>query len=162
MGGSIRPARGSPRWAKEATGDVSMSWIRSCLNGSLRGNSRVRSMLAAARDGSVACSERGTYRLLELIQPRRCSRRQANAIQAATTGAQERRLYHSLMQTSISSISYLTLIDIADFRAALREMARVLKPGGILLIANLNSFIASYQPSKRLTHYGPVASANGG
>ena len=40
-------------------------------------------------------------------------------------------------------ISYLTLIDIADFRAALREMARVLKPGGILLIANLNSFITS-------------------
>src|SRR5215510_298406 len=40
-------------------------------------------------------------------------------------------------------ISYLTLIDIADFRAALRELARVLKPGGILLIANLNSFITS-------------------
>jgi len=40
-------------------------------------------------------------------------------------------------------ISYLTLIDIADFRAALREMARVLKPGGNLLIANLNSFITS-------------------
>jgi ubiquinone/menaquinone biosynthesis C-methylase UbiE len=40
-------------------------------------------------------------------------------------------------------VSYLTLIDIADFGAALREMARVLKPGGILLIANLNSFITS-------------------
>jgi ubiquinone/menaquinone biosynthesis C-methylase UbiE len=32
-------------------------------------------------------------------------------------------------------ISYLTLIDIPDFRAGLREMARVLKPGGTLLIA---------------------------
>lgn len=40
-------------------------------------------------------------------------------------------------------LSYLTLIDIADFRLALSEMARVLKPGGILLIANLNSFITS-------------------
>jgi SAM-dependent methyltransferase len=37
-------------------------------------------------------------------------------------------------------ISYLSLIDIPDFRAAIREMARVLKPGGTLLIANLNSF----------------------
>jgi SAM-dependent methyltransferase len=31
-------------------------------------------------------------------------------------------------------VSYLTLIDIPDFRAALREMVRVLKPGGSLLI----------------------------
>jgi len=40
-------------------------------------------------------------------------------------------------------ISYLTLLDIADFRKALREMARVLRPDGTLLIANLNSFITS-------------------
>jgi SAM-dependent methyltransferase len=40
-------------------------------------------------------------------------------------------------------ISYLTLIDIADFRTALKEMVRVLKPEGTLLIANLNSFITS-------------------
>ena len=40
-------------------------------------------------------------------------------------------------------VSFLTLIDIADFRAALKEMARVLTPKGILLIANLNSFITS-------------------
>jgi SAM-dependent methyltransferase len=40
-------------------------------------------------------------------------------------------------------VSYLTLIDIADFRAAISEMARVLKPGGTLLIANINSFISS-------------------
>jgi SAM-dependent methyltransferase len=40
-------------------------------------------------------------------------------------------------------VSYLTLIDIADFRAALKEMARVLRPKGALLIANLNGFITS-------------------
>jgi SAM-dependent methyltransferase len=40
-------------------------------------------------------------------------------------------------------VSYLTLIDIADFRTALNEMVRVLTPKGILLIANLNSFITS-------------------
>jgi len=40
-------------------------------------------------------------------------------------------------------VSYLTLIDITDYRAALKEMARVLMPGGSLLIANLNSFISS-------------------
>ena len=37
-------------------------------------------------------------------------------------------------------VSYLTLIDITDMRAAIAEMARVLRPGGTLLIANLTSF----------------------
>jgi len=37
-------------------------------------------------------------------------------------------------------VSYLSLIDIDDFEAAIAEMARVLKPGGALLIANLNGF----------------------
>lgn len=37
-------------------------------------------------------------------------------------------------------VSYLSLIDIADIVAAIAEMARVLRPGGTLLIANLNSF----------------------
>ena len=37
-------------------------------------------------------------------------------------------------------VSYLTLIDIADSDAAIREMARVLAPGGTLLIANLSGF----------------------
>jgi SAM-dependent methyltransferase len=40
-------------------------------------------------------------------------------------------------------VSYLTLIDIPDFRAAIGEMARVLKPGGSLLIANLTSFTSA-------------------
>ncbi|MTH78786.1 class I SAM-dependent methyltransferase [Paracoccus aestuariivivens] len=37
-------------------------------------------------------------------------------------------------------LSYLTLIDIDDSNAAIAEMARVLRPGGTLLISNLNSF----------------------
>lgn len=37
-------------------------------------------------------------------------------------------------------ISYLTLIDIEDYAGGIAEMARVLRPGGSLLIANLNSF----------------------
>ena len=37
-------------------------------------------------------------------------------------------------------VSYLSLIDIADYRTAITQMARVLKPGGALLIANLNGF----------------------
>jgi SAM-dependent methyltransferase len=37
-------------------------------------------------------------------------------------------------------VSYLTLIDISDIDAAIPEMARVLAPGGTLLIANLTSF----------------------
>lgn len=37
-------------------------------------------------------------------------------------------------------VSYLSLIDIPDLSTAIAEMARVLAPGGTLLIANLNSF----------------------
>lgn len=37
-------------------------------------------------------------------------------------------------------VSYLSLIDIAGLHAALSEMARVLRPGGSLLIANLTGF----------------------
>jgi SAM-dependent methyltransferase len=40
-------------------------------------------------------------------------------------------------------VSYITLVDIPDFRAAIREMARVLKPGGSLLIANLTGFTSA-------------------
>ena len=38
------------------------------------------------------------------------------------------------------AISYLSLLDIPDLDVAIPEMARVIKPGGRLLIANLNSF----------------------
>lgn len=37
-------------------------------------------------------------------------------------------------------VSYLSLIDIPDIRAAIPEMARALRPGGSLLIANLTSY----------------------
>src|SRR3954471_24592362 len=40
-------------------------------------------------------------------------------------------------------VSYLTLIDIVDFRKAIGEMVRVLKPGGSLLIANLTGFASA-------------------
>jgi SAM-dependent methyltransferase len=40
-------------------------------------------------------------------------------------------------------VSYLTLIDIPDICKAIPEMVRVLKPGGTLLIANLNSFMTA-------------------
>lgn len=38
------------------------------------------------------------------------------------------------------AVSYLSLLDIPDLPTAIREIVRVLKPGGRLLIANLNSF----------------------
>lgn len=37
-------------------------------------------------------------------------------------------------------VSYLTLIDMPDYGAAVAEMVRALRPGGTLLIANLTSF----------------------
>lgn len=41
------------------------------------------------------------------------------------------------------AVSYITLIDIPDFRGAIREMARVLRPGGSLLMANLTGFTSA-------------------
>ncbi|MEM8788814.1 MAG: class I SAM-dependent methyltransferase [Pseudomonadota bacterium] len=38
------------------------------------------------------------------------------------------------------AVFYLTLIDIADHRVAIAEAARVLRPGGWLLIANLHDY----------------------
>lgn len=43
-------------------------------------------------------------------------------------------------------VSYLSLIDIDDHVAAIGEMARALRPGGALLIANLHSFNTAGQP----------------
>ena len=40
-------------------------------------------------------------------------------------------------------VSYLTLIDIPDFRAAIAECVRVLRPGGMLIVANLGFVTAS-------------------
>ena len=40
-------------------------------------------------------------------------------------------------------VSYLSLIDIPDLGSAIREIVRVLRPGGALLIANLNAFNTS-------------------
>ncbi|MEO9469621.1 class I SAM-dependent methyltransferase [Parasphingorhabdus sp.] len=49
------------------------------------------------------------------------------------------------------TIAYLSLIDIEDFRAAIAEMARVTKPGGFLLIANLTSFFTAGKWNRSLT-----------
>jgi SAM-dependent methyltransferase len=43
-------------------------------------------------------------------------------------------------------VSYLTLIDIPDIDRAIPEMARVLAPGGTLLIANMNGFATAGPP----------------
>ena len=44
-------------------------------------------------------------------------------------------------------VSYLSLIDIPDIKIGIAEMARVLKPGGAVLIANLTSFNTAGQPA---------------
>lgn len=48
-------------------------------------------------------------------------------------------------------VSYLSLIDIPDYEAAIGEMARMLASGGTLLIANLSSFstTACVSPEQR-------------
>ncbi len=43
-------------------------------------------------------------------------------------------------------VSYLSLIDIEAVETAIAEMARVLRPGGALLIAHLNGFATAAEP----------------
>ena len=43
-------------------------------------------------------------------------------------------------------VSYVTLVDIPDYRAAIAECARVLRPGGSLVVANLGFVTASTRP----------------
>jgi SAM-dependent methyltransferase len=43
-------------------------------------------------------------------------------------------------------VSYLTLLDIPDARSAIAEMARVLRPDGHLLVANVTSFFSAGNP----------------
>lgn len=40
-------------------------------------------------------------------------------------------------------VSYITLVDIPDIRAAISEMTRVLKPGGNFLVANIVPFTSA-------------------
>ncbi len=47
-------------------------------------------------------------------------------------------------------VAYLCLIDIPDFRQGIREMARVLRPGGAIVVANLQSYATTLpSPSVR-------------
>ncbi len=41
-------------------------------------------------------------------------------------------------------VSYITLVDIPGYREAIGEMARVLRPGGAIVVANLGFATASY------------------
>jgi SAM-dependent methyltransferase len=55
-------------------------------------------------------------------------------------------------------VAYLCLIDIPDFRAAIRESARVLKPGGSFLVANVSNLASAsgnpvYDAEGRFAYY---------
>jgi len=51
-------------------------------------------------------------------------------------------------------VSYLSLIDIPDFRTAILEAARVLRPGGKFVVANLTSFATTIPHPRRRDEQG--------
>lgn len=58
-------------------------------------------------------------------------------------------------------VSYLSLIDIPDIRAAIPEMARVARPGATVLVANLTNFNTAGDETRwhknmlgQITHFG--------
>ena len=54
-------------------------------------------------------------------------------------------------------VSYLSLIDIDDEEAAIAEMARVLRPGGRVLVANLQGYATCWDvPTKQVRADGSV------
>lgn len=44
-----------------------------------------------------------------------------------------------------AAVSYVVLVDVPDYRRAIIEMARVLKSGGLVVVANVNSFASTSQ-----------------
>ncbi len=96
-------------------------------------------MSAAVKDGFPECCGRKASRPSASIRPKFSSSKPVDVIRRAITVSPVPRNSHSPAPPSIVA-SYLTLIDIPDVSKAISEMARVLKPGGRLLIANLTGF----------------------
>ena len=53
-------------------------------------------------------------------------------------------------------VSYVTLVDIVDFRAAIAECGRVLAPGGRFVVANLDFVTASFGLAARCAAAPPL------
>ena len=104
-----------------------------------------RSMWAAVRVASAACCARTASRRSASIRLLRCSRKRGGATRRPIIGPARPSNARFEDGRFDLVVSYLTLIDITDFRAAIGEMVRVLKPGGSLLIANMTNF-ASCNP----------------
>jgi SAM-dependent methyltransferase len=96
------------------------------------GEGRFSRMLKAA--GVVAIGIDPTHQLLEVA-------RQRDPAGDYRIGRAEQLQFEAADFDLV--VSYLTLVDIPDFRTAIREMTRVLKPGGSLLIANLTGFTSA-------------------
>jgi SAM-dependent methyltransferase len=92
------------------------------------GEGRFSRILAAAGAEVVALDR--TERMVRAANERRCG---PEAVVRATG---ERLPFRDRSFELL--VSYIVLVDIPDFRAAIREMARVLRPGGRAIVANLS------------------------
>jgi SAM-dependent methyltransferase len=143
MGGSFPRKPGSTPWASGETGGGSTCSILSCTAASRQAGLHAPWTLVAAKAVFAECSRQPAW-------PRPGIDPTPRLVEAARwrdpsgdyrLGRAERLEFEPASFDLV--VSYLTLVDIADFRMAISEMARVLKPGGSLLIANLTGFTSA-------------------
>ncbi len=97
------------------------------------GEGRFGRMLAA--DGARVTMVDMTRQMVRTAHQRR------TAGTAAVRASAERLPFHNASFDLV--VSYIVLVDVPDFRAAIREMARVLEAGGRLVVANVSFMSAA-------------------
>ncbi len=146
--------------ARRAWSEASGAWI----DGMRRGD--VNREFLLDQPTLTACGEVSGLAILDVGcgEGRFC--RKLSELGARTTGldvtpefiAEARRLHPggSYVEASAESmpfesgsfdlaVSYLTLIDIPDYRSAIAEVARVLRPSGRFVVANIHSFASTHE-----------------
>ncbi|MFI5355886.1 MAG: class I SAM-dependent methyltransferase [Opitutales bacterium] len=133
-------------WIKSVDGgDVNRAFLLDAVMLELCGDVRGRTVL------DVGCGEGRFCRMLTERGARTIGVDPTTALIAAARVRQPQGEFHEcggealpLAAVSVDlAVCYVALLDIPDFRGAIAEMARVLRPGGRCVVSNLNGFVTA-------------------